>query len=91
MLGMAMGFFIITNAVIWPNYYGRRQIGSIRGVATTVMVASAALGPLPFAFLFEMTGSYSVAIVVFLALPILCILAALAATPPPARLIAYRP
>ena len=61
MLGLAGGFFITTTSVIWPNYYGRSEIGSIRGVATTAMVAFAALGPMPFAFLFDRYGSYATA------------------------------
>lgn len=82
LLGLGGGFFITTNAVIWPNYYGRRHLGSIRGIVTTVMVASAALGPWPFGVLFDLTGSYTSAILVFLALPLACALAALAAPPP---------
>ena len=48
MLGLGGGFSMTTNAVIWPNYYGRRHLGSIRGIVSTCMVGFAALGPLPF-------------------------------------------
>jgi len=82
MLGLGGGFSMTINAVIWPNYFGRRQIGSIRGMATSAMVGFAALGPLPFAFLFELSGDYLVPILVFLILPVISSVAALAAVPP---------
>ena len=82
MLGLAGGLFMTTNSVIWPNYYGRTYLGSIRGVVTTSMVAFAALGPLPFGFLFDLTNGYTVAILVFMALPVACGIAALFASPP---------
>ncbi len=82
LLGACGGFLITTMAVIWPNYYGRQHLGSIRGVSTASMVVFAALGPLPFGWIFDLTGSYSSAILVFLALPVACAIAALLARPP---------
>ena len=85
MLGLGGGFSMTINAVIWPNYYGRGQIGSIRGMATSAMVGFAALGPLPFAFLFELSSDYLVPILVFMILPVISAAAALAAIPPTLR------
>jgi MFS family permease len=82
LMGLGNGFNMTTTTVIWPNYYGRSHLGSIRGVATAGMVAFAALGPLPFGFLFDLSGTYSSAILIFLALPALCVVAALLAYPP---------
>jgi MFS family permease len=81
-VGFSSGFLLNAYAVIWPNYYGRQHLGSIRGVATSGMVIFAALGPLPFGFVFDLTRSYSMAILIFLALPIACVIAALLAHPP---------
>ena len=81
-MGFAQGVIMTTSAVIWPNYFGRRHIGSIRGAATTSMVGFAAVGPLPFAYTFDITGSYTTAILVFLLLPLSCVVAALLAFPP---------
>ena len=86
MLGIGGGLFMTMNTVIWPNYFGRKHLGTIRGIAMTSMVGSAALGPLPFAFLFDATGGYTIAIISFLALPAACTLAALLAFPPTKRL-----
>lgn len=88
MLGLAGGLFMTTSSVIWPNYYGRTHLGSIRGVVTTSMVAFAALGPLPFGFLFDLTQGYTLAIFVFMALPVACGTAAFFAYPPQKKLAA---
>ena len=45
------------------------------------------LGPLPFGFLFDLTSSYTLAVLLFLALPALCIVAAYMARPPKKVLI----
>jgi len=81
-IGLSTGFIMTISAVIWPNYYGRLHLGSIRGVATASMVAFAALGPLPFGFIFDLTDSYSLAILIFLVLPASCAVAAFLARPP---------
>ena len=46
------------------------------------MVGFAALGPLPFGLLFDLTDSYATAILIFLAMPTACATAALLARPP---------
>jgi MFS family permease len=84
-MGLATGLLVTGGNLVWPAYFGRTNIGSIRGVTTMGVVAAAALGPLPFGFLFDVTGSYQTALIVFLPLPALCAAAALAATPPRAR------
>jgi cyanate permease len=82
MVGFSQGILMMVNIVIWPNYFGRAYLGSIRGAASTAMVASAALGPLPFGYVVTLSGSYNVALCVFVTLPILCIAASLIAVPP---------
>lgn len=82
LIGLSGGFSMTTTSVIWPNYYGRSHLGSIRGLVTTIMVASAALGPWPFGVLFDLTNSYTTPILVFLGLPVACAVAAIAAVPP---------
>jgi len=84
-LGLSMGFIMNIAAVIWPNYYGRLHLGSIRGVSMASTVAFAALGPLPFGLVYDITGDYSLAILVLLALPVSCAVAALLALPPKKR------
>ena len=81
-MGVSAGLSMTTNNVIWPNYYGRRNLGAIRGVTTTCMIGFAALGPLPFGLLFDLTNSYNESLLGFLALPLACGVAALRAAPP---------
>ncbi|MDA1226658.1 MAG: MFS transporter [Chloroflexi bacterium] len=87
-MGLTQGTIMTVTNVIWPNYFGRAHIGSIRGVASSAMVASSALGPLPFGFIFDRTGDYNVAILAFLGLPIACAALSLLARPPVKRLVA---
>ena len=81
-LGFASGFTITASAVIWPNYFGRRHLGSIRGVATTMVLAAAALGPLPLSLGFDLAGSYTTVLGFALLLPAACGVMAYIARPP---------
>lgn len=81
-VGFSQGMLMTLNIVIWPNYFGRVHLGSIRGAASTAMVASAALGPLPFGYVVTLSGSYQVALLVFIVLPVICIATSLCAVPP---------
>lgn len=81
-LGGTGGFAHAVYSVIFANYYGRTYIGSIQGAATCMMVASSALGPLSISFVSDLINSFDQAILLFVILPIICIIAALAASPP---------
>ena len=70
------------NTVIWANYFGRAYLGSIRGFASTVMVAFSAMGALPFGFIYDRTGSYNDAIYVLLILPVIAGIAYMLALEP---------
>ena len=80
--GMTQGLIYTTMIVIFPNYFGRKHLGTIMGVATIGMVVSSGLGPLPFGALYEISNNYELAIISFLPLPALCAIAALFAPPP---------
>ena len=85
LLGASQGLVSTAQIVIWPNYFGRRYIGNIRGAAAIGMVLASGMGPLPFGILFEATKSYDAAVLGFVALPMICGVAALAAVPPAKR------
>jgi MFS family permease len=51
--GSSMGANITVNNVIWPNYYGLRFLGTIRGVVFPVSVATAALSAPLFALMLD--------------------------------------
>lgn len=74
--GLTNGFERITLNIVWPNYFGLKNLGSIKGLAQTVMVIGSALGPLPLAFAFEQFGSFNEAILMLMILPLLGTIAA---------------
>ena len=87
MLGFTIGFLMNSMLATWPYYYGRKSLGSIRGVAQFASMAASAAGPLPLAVFFDTTSSYTGGLVVFLIVPLVCAVAAFSATKPavPAR------
>jgi len=85
LIGLSIGMGSIASNVIWPNYFGRVNLGAIRGVGTTTIVVFSAIGPLPFGALFDLTDSYNSSLFVFMALPVVSVVAALLARPPVKR------
>lgn len=75
--GVLHGFYAINNGVIWPSYFGRRYLGSIRGMAMTAMVIGSAFGPLPFGIAFDLFNGYREILVLSMLFPILGFVAAL--------------
>nr|WP_204497904.1 MFS transporter [Aquibacillus albus] len=80
--GMSNGFGRIAFSVIWPDYFGRRYIGSITGVAATMGVMSSAFGPLPFGIGFDIFHSYTPVLLISLIFPVIGIVCSLLATKP---------
>lgn len=70
--GAAVAVQGVALGVIWPNYYGRQYLGSIRGAATVFMVLGSALGPLPFGIGFDLTGGYTHVIVIMMIYTLIC-------------------
>jgi sugar phosphate permease len=44
--------------IIWPDFFGRVSLGTVRGVAYPVSTFFAATGPLALGLIFDLTGSY---------------------------------
>ncbi|MDO6656621.1 MFS transporter [Anaerobacillus sp. 1_MG-2023] len=80
--GMIGGIERITLNIIWPNYFGREHLGSIKGIATTTMVIGSAFGPLPFGIAFDVFGGYTEILLIILIFPILGTIAAFMSPPP---------
>ena len=47
------GAYITTNNLIWPNYFGRKFLGTIRGIVYPIQVAATGLGPPVYGFLLD--------------------------------------
>ena len=63
--GCANGVMAIWAGLVWPEYFGTRYLGSIRGLAATGNVIASALGPVPLGFIFDRFGSHNTAIYLF--------------------------
>jgi MFS family permease len=57
-------------AASFPKLYGLRHVGSIRGVVTSISVASTAFGPLALSTGHDLTGSYVQVLLALLVLPL---------------------
>lgn len=80
--GASSGLWMVAADVAWPSYFGRKHLGSIRGVGFAVGVVGAAIGPIPFGLSYNLLGSYTAAIAGLLLLPLLAAVAVLRARPP---------
>ncbi|MFP3897294.1 MAG: MFS transporter [Anaerolineales bacterium] len=69
-LGMTSGLQFVVGTVIWATYYGRRHLGSIRGLVSLVTITGSALGPMPMGIARDLLGSYNLALTVAAALPL---------------------
>lgn len=80
--GLMLGVWEVALDATWPAYFGRRYLGGIRGRTFGAEIVGAAIGPLPFGLIYDLFGSYTVAIAGVLVLPILATAAMLVAFPP---------
>ena len=71
MMGVSAGSYIVVQSTIWAHYYGRHGLGRIQGPAMTLSVCASAIGPLPLAVLHELTGTYTLGMLLMMALPLL--------------------
>jgi MFS family permease len=63
--GLAMGGSIPIEDVAWANYFGRWTIGQIRGIAYPIESLLGSVGPIIGAIVFDATGGYSGAFMIF--------------------------
>jgi cyanate permease len=84
-MGTLNGLQMIVSSVVWAKYYGRQHLGAITGVVSTILVASSALGPMPFGIARDLMGSYTTILVAFATLPFLLGVANLFYGTPPVK------
>jgi MFS family permease len=80
--GASSGLWMVAADVAWPSYFGRKHLGSIRGVGFAVGVVGAAIGPIPFGLAYDLSGGYTPAIAGLLILPVVAAIAVTQARPP---------
>ncbi len=82
LLGLHGSILRTTGNVIWLNYYGRKHQGGVRGIMMSVMILAAALGPLPMALSIDHFHSYDIALIAFIAIPLIAATLVWTAGPP---------
>lgn len=83
--GIAVGAMMMMGSYVWPRYFGREHLGGVQGVAATISIAGASLGPLPFGLAFDLLGGYREALLALSVLPVLSAVAVYFTHPPRKR------
>ena len=81
-MGVQMGVQAIVRAVVWPDYFGRRHLSTIRGVNMMAGVIGSALGPLPCGYAFDVFGGYSEVLLASMVFPLAGVFIGLLANKP---------
>jgi len=63
--GLFAGGVLQLQFQIWPDYFGRRNIGAIRAWASPIQTLGIAFGPLFANVIFDVTGSYNQAFTIY--------------------------
>ena len=69
-LGGALGSSQALEGTLYPRFFGVRAIAAIRGAAFTITIAAAALGPVVVGLVHDATGTYEVAALLLIGIPI---------------------
>lgn len=84
--GITVGFERVLFGVIWPDYFGRKHLGSIRSISMMTTVIGSSFGPLPFAIAYDyIFGGYTEILFLLVLLPAAGITAAIFSPPPQKR------
>jgi len=65
--GLGIGGWVGLNQVVWADYFGRAHLGAISGITRPFITVSSATGPLYIAALADLSGSYSLSMLVMTA------------------------
>lgn len=86
LLGAAQGTYFSAAQPLWARYYGLTHLGKLRGLLMASNVALSSLGPLLVGVCFDLYGSFTPALLLFVFLPLPLALASLFVEPPSNRL-----
>lgn len=68
LFGLGLGGILVVPSVAYADYFGRRSLGAIRGVAEPFSSMGQAIGAVASGAVFDVTGSYHAAFLAFAAL-----------------------
>ena len=75
--GCAMGIQSVSSGIVWPDYFGMKHLGTIRGYAMAGLFIGSAFGPLPLGILYGLQQSYDTALLLLMVLPVIAFILAL--------------
>ena len=78
-LGRSEGLF---SSHAYAVYFGRRFLGSTRGIVAPIRIAASGGGPVITGIFFDITGDYNTIIPIFIGVTVLAVLCSLMAKPP---------
>ena len=81
-IGFGVGGLHLLIRLVWADYYGRQNLGTIRGLTMSVQVGGQALGPVIAGFMFDYFDSYRIPFTFFAVAVFLAGIMAVAAKPP---------
>lgn len=81
-MGLAYGGYVPLQRLIYPIYYGRTHLGSIRGAMRPFITLASAVGPLVIAGIYDAKGSYFLAFIVVMCTWLMAGLLFMLARPP---------
>ncbi len=82
LFGLGVGGWTLSQTLLFANYFGRRYLGSIRGMAQVISGPVGAVGPVLAGYLRDVTKSYTLAFEIFFVAFLLVIVALFFARPP---------
>lgn len=85
LVGLNAGSIRALSSALYPKWFGTRNIGAIRGVATQFGVAASAIGPLIVAVGLDLAGSYEQLLTLLIVVPVLAGITGLIVAEPAAR------
>lgn len=71
LMGIQMALQGLVMGVIWPAYYGRKHLSTIRGTTMMAGVIGSALGPLPYGYAYDLFGGYTEVVIASMIFPLI--------------------
>src|ERR1051325_6926425 len=63
--GIGLGGNMVLPEILWANYFGRRSLGTVRGLGLLLSQGLSAVGPPFFGFLFDINHGYGLSFTIF--------------------------
>lgn len=70
LLGLVVSSYRVIDSVVWAKYYGRQNLGAIKGFTMFSVIGATALGPYPMGLSYDYLNSYTPGLLVLIIVPI---------------------